>query len=194
MERKKKVYRNYLRSEKAIIRAYAELMREKGSSKITVTDIVTRADLNRSTFYTHFTAADEVRERIHSDVIYRLQEAIKNDDSRNSLSDPRQILGHIFGIIDDDEEMYKTLLCTDGASEFLKRLKDMLVDWYLSDEVSLPQIENRDEFEMILRLFIGGIISVLRDWAEGDIHISMQRAQDMMETLIKRVAKIYLED
>ena len=51
---KKKTYRNFKRSEKAIIRAYVELIQNKGDKRITVTDIVENADLNRSTFYSHF--------------------------------------------------------------------------------------------------------------------------------------------
>lgn len=46
--KKKKTYRNFTRSEKAIVHAYVELMQK--NKKITVTDIVNTADLNRSTF------------------------------------------------------------------------------------------------------------------------------------------------
>ena len=42
------------------------------NKKITVTDIVNTADLNRSTFYAHFKTADDVREKIQTDVINEL--------------------------------------------------------------------------------------------------------------------------
>ena len=48
--KKKKTYRNFTRSEKAIVHAYVELMQK--NKKITVTDIVNTADLNRSSFIT----------------------------------------------------------------------------------------------------------------------------------------------
>ena len=41
--KKKKTYRNFTRSEKAIVHAYVELMQK--NKKITVTDIVNTADL-----------------------------------------------------------------------------------------------------------------------------------------------------
>ena len=68
--KKKKTYRNFTRSEKAIVHAYVELMQK--NKKITVTDIVNTADLNRSTFYAHFKTADDVREKIQTDVINEL--------------------------------------------------------------------------------------------------------------------------
>ena len=54
--------------KKAIVHAYVELMQK--NKKITVTDIVNTADLNRSTFYAHFKTADDVREK-NSDGRYK---------------------------------------------------------------------------------------------------------------------------
>lgn len=50
----RKVYKSALRSRKWIRQAFMELLREKEFEKITVTDIVNRADINRSTFYAHY--------------------------------------------------------------------------------------------------------------------------------------------
>ena len=50
-----KEYRNSIRSRKSIRTAYAELINEKkDSSKITVKEIVDRADISKSTFYCHY--------------------------------------------------------------------------------------------------------------------------------------------
>lgn len=191
-EKKRKTYRNFTRSEKAIIRAYAELMQEKGDRRITVTDIVNTADLNRSTFYAHFKTADEVRERIHTDVISELKDMMSEGDYRNSLSDPMPALRHIVELIMKDEEMYKRLLCTEGASKFLKGLEETVIENYLTDEVILPLIKDREEFEMYLRLVIGGFISVLQDWASDDIKMPLERVIEIMGYSIKRSAEIYL--
>ena len=51
----KKEYRSAIRSRRFIRQAFMELLREKRLEKITVTDIVNRADINRSTFYAHYT-------------------------------------------------------------------------------------------------------------------------------------------
>ena len=47
----KKEYRSALRSRKMIRQAFFELLKEKSFEKITVTDVVKKADVNRSTFY-----------------------------------------------------------------------------------------------------------------------------------------------
>ena len=44
-------YRSAIRSRRMIREAYTVLLKEKDLSKITVTDIVNQADINRATFY-----------------------------------------------------------------------------------------------------------------------------------------------
>jgi len=55
-----KLDRRVRRTRTAILRALISLMREKGYDAVTVTDIIDRADVGRSTFYTHFTDKSDV--------------------------------------------------------------------------------------------------------------------------------------
>lgn len=191
-EKKKKTYRNFTRSEKAIIRAYVELMQKKGRSRITVTDIVNTADLNRSTFYAHFKSADDVREKIQSDIINELTSSLNKRDFRNALSDPYPAMMHVIAFIRKDEEMYKMLLNTEGANKFLKKLRNIVIEKCLSDEVILPYIKDRDEFEMNLRMFIGGYVSVIEDWAAGNINMPVEKTAKIMSDSVKLCVHRYL--
>ena len=49
--------------------ALLSLMAEKPFDKITITDIVNRADINRGTFYAHYKNTTEVLEKIQSDAV-----------------------------------------------------------------------------------------------------------------------------
>lgn len=191
-EKKKKTYRNFTRSEKAIIRAYVELMQKKGRSRITVTDIVNTADLNRSTFYAHFKSADDVREKIQSDIINELTNSLNKRDFRNALSDPYPAMMHVIAFIRKDAEMYKMLLNTEGANKFLKKLRNIVIEKCLSDEVILPYIKDRDEFEMNLRMFIGGYVSVIEDWAAGNINMPVEKTAKIMSDSVKLCVHRYL--
>ena len=47
-------YRSAIRSRKLINEALVDLLLEKQLDKITVTDVVKRAEINRGTFYAHY--------------------------------------------------------------------------------------------------------------------------------------------
>ncbi|MBQ9733551.1 MAG: TetR family transcriptional regulator, partial [Clostridia bacterium] len=53
-------YRSALRSRRLIRDAFLALMQENGSAKMTVTEIVRRADINRATFYAHYSDVQAV--------------------------------------------------------------------------------------------------------------------------------------
>ena len=56
---------------------YTQLLKEKDLSKITVTDIVTRADLNRATFYAHYPDVRGVTEEIEDEIIEKMIDVLK---------------------------------------------------------------------------------------------------------------------
>lgn len=53
-------YRSAIRSRKLIKEALADLLQEKPLDKITVTDVVNRAQINRGTFYAHYADIPDV--------------------------------------------------------------------------------------------------------------------------------------
>ena len=74
---KRKEYRSAVRSRRLIRSAFLELLREKAYEKITVTDIVTRADINRSTFYAHYPDVRGLVEEIVGEAITHSTELAK---------------------------------------------------------------------------------------------------------------------
>ena len=52
--------RRQSKTRKAVFNAFVELLSEKGYSNTTIQDIITRADIGRSTFYSHFETKDDL--------------------------------------------------------------------------------------------------------------------------------------
>ncbi len=48
------------RTRQLLSEAFVQLLREKGYSAITVSDIIERADIGRSTFYSHYRDKDDL--------------------------------------------------------------------------------------------------------------------------------------
>ena len=68
----KNEYRNAARSKALIKTAFIELLKEKPASKITVTDIIQRANVSRGTFYAHYLDARDLLESFERDFIDQL--------------------------------------------------------------------------------------------------------------------------
>ncbi|MCI7028944.1 MAG: TetR/AcrR family transcriptional regulator [Clostridiales bacterium] len=63
--------RSVLRSKNMLRKAYIELSTEKDASKITVVDVVNRANLSRITFYAHYPDVNAIAEEIENEFIQK---------------------------------------------------------------------------------------------------------------------------
>ena len=85
-------YRSAIRSRRMIREAYMELLKEKDLSKITVTDIIKRADLNRATFYAHYPDVRGVTEEIENEIIGKILEVLKEFQFTSFFRNPAPLL------------------------------------------------------------------------------------------------------
>ena len=105
---------------RALIKAvFAEMLSEKRElNKITVTELVKRADINRGTFYSHYDDIYGVAEDYENELIDKFF-----DDSRLiRVQDVDAFLDSFFDYIKKNNENYK-LLCR--SNNFCLRLKSL---------------------------------------------------------------------
>ena len=68
--------RRVRRTRKLLHSAFLELVVEKGYDKITIQDILDRADVGRSTFYVHFRDKEALLSASFDDMRHQLEEAL----------------------------------------------------------------------------------------------------------------------
>lgn len=189
----KKEYRSAVRSRRLIRQAFQELLLEKPFEKITITDIVTRADLNRSTFYAHYPDIHGVVEEIQDEIESRNMQLIQQLQYRNILQDPMPYLQGITAILQENIELLKRL----GHTEFLHNRLDnfrrlMVAD--IMEHSSLPQeLRQSEAFAVHVHFFIGGIMNTYQQWAEGLLDCSLEEISGQIAQLIKSSGQALLE-
>lgn len=112
---KKAEYKSAIRSRKLIREAFADLIKEKDWNKITVTDIVKRADINRGTFYAHYQDVKAVSDQIGNEVIEKMLESLGEFNYKCFFQNPQPILLKVSNWLKEDFEFYKTLINSNGA-------------------------------------------------------------------------------
>ena len=71
--------RRVTRTKAALTAALFELLGEKDFSKISVTELTRRADVDRKTFYLHYQTVDEILEEFYEDSLRALRESIDRE-------------------------------------------------------------------------------------------------------------------
>ena len=105
----KKEYRSAVRSRRLIRTALLELLHEKKFEKITVTDIVKRADINRSTFYAHYPDVMGLLEELLEETVNSSIDLVSRIDMLQFLEEPMPVLEKLIAIGEENMEIYKLL-------------------------------------------------------------------------------------
>lgn len=187
----KKEYRSAVRSRKMIRQAFFELLKEKNFEKITVTDIVKKADVNRSTFYAHYPDVMGVVEEIQEEILEYTQKFMDSIDFKDYYQNPKPYLQHIVKLVAENNELYRLLMTSAMAAKQLDQLKDILIERTIAT-LDVPEVfKNKFEFEFSVRFFLGGIADVYTQWLYGVIDCSLDELTDQIANMIERAARIY---
>lgn len=167
-------YRSAKRSRRMIQQAYLELVKEKEIEKITVTDIVTRADLNRGTFYAHYQNAQAVLAEIENMIIGKMVQLLSEFYYKNFFKDPLPLLLKASNYFEENAELFRIFLGRKGSEQFGAKLKDIFVKQLKSNSEIPDSIKNTPQFIIRAHFFAGGIINTYQAWFRGDLDKSME--------------------
>ncbi|KNZ41608.1 TetR/AcrR family transcriptional regulator [Acetobacterium bakii] len=180
-------YKSAIRSRRLIREAFLELIQEKDVEKITVTDIITRADINRGTFYAHYQDIRDLMEQIGNEIIAKVMGFLDEFHYRHFLQDPLPLLSKIADWLEEDLEYYRILMNASKSEAFLVKLKEIFIRQMETDSDIPEHIKKTPEFSIHLHFMSGGIINLYQVWLRGDLKCSLQD----ISLEIKHILSIY---
>ena len=172
------------RTRHSLSAAFVELLREKGYSAMTVSDIIERANIGRSTFYSHYRDKDDLFVGELDRVIELLSQQIPNQEDIPFFPS----LG-LFQHVGEEYELYKSLLWTPGIDLLIKHLQTSLSHRI---EEGLQKSGNDVDIPLpILASFIAGsFLTLLKWWLEN----KMIHSPEEMDVIFKRLALAGIEN
>ena len=114
------------KTDELIKEALAFLLYEGNDlNDITVTDLINKAGISRSSFYTHYNSINDLVESIQDETLDVLSSDITNF---NNIDDIYNYIDKIFEILKNNEYFYKSILNSDEAFKFANNIIDKLTD------------------------------------------------------------------
>jgi AcrR family transcriptional regulator len=141
--------------------AFVELLREKGYHAITVSDIIKRANIGRSTFYSHYRDKDDL-------FVGELDRVIEVLNNRNPHQEEMPFFPslELFRHVGEEYELYKALVWTPGIDLLIKHLQTSL-----SARIEQGLQKNGGDLDIplpILANFLAGsFLTLLKWWLEN---------------------------
>lgn len=112
-----------VRYTKFVLRqALLELMKTTGIDKITVTDICRVADINRGTFYAHYSDPKDLLHQIQDEFYNEMQDSLKLLHASNGAISPHIVTHEMLQHIAQNSALCVILLGEHGDADFLRRI------------------------------------------------------------------------
>lgn len=165
-------YRSAIRSRRLINQAVAELMQEKPLDKITVTDVVKRADINRGTFYAHYADVPDVLARQMDAACQTLRDALADRGASVGPGDAGFVLNKLQQLLEENLEFFSALLASSLAPAATEQLRELFIDYMMEHP---PQGVDKENFAFIIRFASGGMVAMYRDWVAGKLPMTLDQ-------------------
>ncbi len=178
-------YRSAIRSKRMIISALADLLQEKPLDKITVTDVVNRAQINRGTFYAHFSDIPDVINHLIMEIFSTIEQAI-SEEPKQFCDIPHVLLQRIQSFLEEDMDFCRKVLNSSASAMMQEQLIQFVLDYMLQLEPVYGFGDHR-LYELTIRFCAGGVGNLYRDWFAGKIDISLDQLTLEAEKMLSYV-------
>ena len=137
------------------------LMKEKPISQITMREICRRADVGRSTPYTHYRDVEDILEQMEN-ALYNDLSALLNQYPSSLNAGQEAWLTSAYSLAQRNGLLLEVLLCYDGDQAFMRRLLSLLQNGMKdSQSADIPYSNWRSTF------LTGGINYIVQQWVSG---------------------------
>lgn len=174
---------------KIIIRnSFAELIKEnKELNKVTVSELVKRADINRSTFYNHYDSIYDVAEEFEAEIIKVLFE---NNTSLTSTNDIFNYFDNIVSYLEKNEETYRLLLSSKEPLMFLEKLNKLISNKLYNALSNNIKIKKSQSLKFDIAFFTDGIVNQVLRYFKGTSECSLDEICEYSKILFKEIFDI----
>ncbi len=175
-----------VKTRKLIRATFAEMLSEKREiSKISVTELTRRADINRGTFYSHYDDIYSVAEDYENDLIEKFF-----DNSRLlASSDFEKFINSFFSYIKENDENYKMLCRSDEMLFAVKRLALLSSNKCLELCLNDRRLKNRDFLELDITIFIEGLLMEYVKYCRGQSAVTPDQLKEYTLSWFKKFSE-----
>lgn len=159
-----------------------ELLQEKPINRISVTELCQNADVNRGTFYAHYSEPYDLLKQIEDELFEDIRSCFE-DNSEKTIEDMNLDL---LMIINRNRELCRVILSENASPNFISRIYEIGAEYFRKcwkgsiEKLDLPE-------EYLYHYIATGNIEIIRYWIMNDDGRSPENIAAMISGLVRSV-------
>ena len=157
------------KTKRAIQKAFVALLREKPIEKITVKEIAERAEINKTTFYSHYETLDALTAEMERQTVQLVCDNMGG--AQQLLDTPEAFVREMFANLQQATD-YLGVVPASAMNRFTQHLRDAVLEQIKSDNIEPSQYEN-----------VGAILIFVMNGLSGLLNTDAKLAQKQIDVI-----------
>lgn len=175
------------RTKAAIKSALLKLLKEKPLAKITVSELSTAADVNRKTFYNHYTDLNGVLFELENDAIERVFQLLDKDNIWNDIENPPVFFKNLFDIISDNMTLTRLLVQSGEHIHLMFHFREKLrTQW--GDQLYGRKVD-KQTLTLLMDFVAAGVLGIFESWAKDPDNTDLKELARITGIMVEGASK-----
>lgn len=189
-----KMDRRQKRTRQAIFSAFTNLLSEKNYNKISIQEIIDKADIGRTTFYAHFETKDDLLQELCNDLFNHVFSTNPHIETTHDFSlgrgNLKEIVTHILYHLRDSRDNIIHLFQGESKEIFIAYfriyLNEMIVKYILKN---FQQTTTKIPEDFLKNHISGAFVNMIEWWINRNLKETPEQLCDYFLTVIKEFIK-----
>ena len=187
-----KIDRRIIKTKRAIAVALLQLLSEKPLEEITITELTLKADINRKTFYLHYTGIEDVANELISKGNALFTEALEVSLAEGNLFIPAKFLEHIHGKINEQPEIFRAFCLENTCSFFLRAMGEKCMTALMAVYRNYTDASDAS-LRLCLSYMAHGVLNLYVDWVRNPSPLPLSEVTALAVRLVERDTALLVE-
>ena len=195
--KRNEVDKRIVRTKAAIRSAFLELVQQQDMSLISISSLVDRAGITRSTFYMYYDSVTAVRDDIEDEIIRHIEKIMDESDWLNCMVNPYVMLDAIAKEIARYDEYNRYLLSGTQSGRLLDKLNQRVVEAFVRFVKDKQLDIDVARAKYIAAFVTAGIGACFKLWYNHRSSLTLEelckRISEMITCGLSAVGNLYVE-
>ncbi|MGL5271552.1 MAG: TetR/AcrR family transcriptional regulator [Selenomonadaceae bacterium] len=184
--------RRQKKTRAAIFAAFSTLLSIKSYNKVTIQEIIDKANIGRSTFYSHFETKDDLLKEMCTDLFAHVfSESLDTESTHDfslSTGNPESMITHIlYHLLDNKKNIIGILTC-ESSSLFLRfftqYMNELVVNHWLKGAVRTNK-DIPDDF--LINHISGSFVVMVQWWIKNNMSQTPEKLAEYFISMIRPI-------
>lgn len=165
--------------------SFIALAGQKAISKITIKEICQNADINRATFYAHYTDQYDLLQQIENEFLEDVNRHLEATSSNCSERESVKMLTRIIEYVKENAEVCAVLISEKGDLRFQKQIM-MITQKQLVSEMTTAKKISKEDAEYLYIFVAVGSVGIIQKWLTDGMKKPAAELAEMIITITKK--------